>query len=179
MSQSDSPQSRESRPTIRDQLGLKYKKNLKKPKNFKVNEKNYFLAEVTRPPYPSNSWKFHADWARHKARHKLQHLPVVSILGYQSLARFACSALIMSNWRNFVSVTPFLSIPVYESGSAWKATRFCCAAALPSPSCASNAIPVSEIYTTEYTGNKLTSWRWLRVFLAATAWKSTQPPPGG
>ena len=38
---------------------------------FKVNEKIYFLAEVTLPSYSSNSRKFHAYWARHKARHNL------------------------------------------------------------------------------------------------------------
>ena len=38
---------------------------------------------------------------------------------------------------------------------------------------------VYGLYSMPTTGDKLTSWRRLRVFRAATAKKSTQPPPGG
>ena len=36
-----------------------------------------------------------------------------------------------------------------------------------------------SVYPMSCTGNKITSWRRLRVFRTATARKSTQPPPGG
>ena len=100
MSQGDSPQSRESCHACRDELGLgcKQKKLSKKNSNFFFQ--NFFWPRsLTRYP-PSTSESFtlmgSAMWE------SITDKPGKSaVLSYQSLARFARSALIMVNKKAF------------------------------------------------------------------------------